>query len=265
MESNQLQNCISISDMPKITPSSKKCVTIYYFLDPFCNTCWTTDSAITKLQLEYGMYFTVRPIIFTTQKQSPYNMSKQEHYHLFLAMKAAALQGSRAHYRFVRCIKEMLYLQKNKRRTINQLICRAAQFAKLDLEAFKSDFSSKSVIRALQCDEKLQKEMMITHCPTLVFFSQYNEEHSLKVVGAQSYDTYIYLLEKMINDTIMPNEKPSLEDFFIQNGIVTSRDIAFIYDQPLTQVEKELKQLQLMQKIKKVKVNDTYIWKGTHL
>ncbi len=96
-----------------------------------------------------------------TEKLKPYSA--------FLAIKAAELQGPRAGHRFLRKLRESLFLMK-RNITDEQVLKQCAEEANLDLEAFDSDFHSASATKALQCDIQTTSEMDVEAVPTFVFF-----------------------------------------------------------------------------------------------
>src|SRR5699024_4703398 len=129
-----------------------------------------------------------------------------------------------------------------------------AKKAGLDIDEFKSDLYSLPARKAFLCDMKIADEMNVNQLPTLVFFSQIVEDHTVKISGIQTYDTYVYILKKMLKKDPFPTKKPPLEDFLKHYGMVSLKEVAIVYDWSLEEASLKLKQLKLMQIAKKVKV-----------
>ena len=60
------------------------------------------------------------------------------------------------------------------------------------------DFTSKNVLRSLQVDLYMAKEMEVDFAPTFVFFNENIEDEGLKVSGLYAYDVYVQILEELI-------------------------------------------------------------------
>ena len=272
MDFYSLGNKATMSNVSNSFPKfNYKPVIIYYFINPFCKRCWSIEPFIRKLVIEYGQFLTVRPIIShlyfyknsMLTNSTSLQVSNNDKTYIFLAIKAAALQGNKAHYDFLRNIQRNLFLPTVTDDSVEQMVIRSAENANIDVDEFKRDLLSYSAKKAYQCDGKLQREMNVSQFPTLVFFSQYIEDYSLKISGIQSYETYIYLLKQMIQHDIQPSNKPSMESFIEENKVVSPEEIAIIYDSSIPTVENKLKRLQLMRKVNRIKINQQHLWKTT--
>src|SRR5699024_3908701 len=83
-----------------------KPIIIYNFVDLTCSDCWSLEPYLKKLLIEYGMFFTVRPILchdtlhltkkdfITTSHLKHSNQSSEPN--PLLGVKAAGLQGNKA-------------------------------------------------------------------------------------------------------------------------------------------------------------------------
>src|SRR5690625_3157394 len=266
-----LENKATLSNVSNSFPKfNYKPVIIYYFVNPFCAKCWAIEPYIRKLVIEYGQFLTVRPIIshtykfnYTLQRNSTcLQVNDRDKIYIVLAIKAAALQGNKAHYDFLMNIQRNLFLPLDMNESVEQLVLRSAETENIDVDEFKRDLLSYSAKKAYQCDGKLQREMNVKQFPSLVFFSQHIEDYSLKISGIQSYETYIYLMKQMIHHEIQPSIKPSIESFIEENKVVSPKEMAIIYDSSVSFIEKQLKRLQLMRKVIRIKINNQYFWKS---
>ncbi|MFP7254606.1 dithiol-disulfide isomerase [Virgibacillus sp. 7505] len=260
-------------------PSSKKPVEIYVFIDPLCEDCWSLEPFLKKLTMEYGQYFTLRPIL--TGDYQPLVRERNEcsypktvlqpdnillnnavsfPWRTSLAIKAAELQGRKAGTRFLRTIQEALFLNKQDI-TADEILIECAKIAKLDLEEFREDMYSASAKKAFQCDVKLSKELEIDESPSIVFFNESEEDSGIKISGLYSYDVYVNVLHQMLQIDPQPAAKPPVEEFLSSYKFVGSREISLIYDWTNAQTEKEMKKLQLKQMVERIPIKHDTFWK----
>lgn len=244
-----------------------KPIVIYNFINLTCSTCWSLEPYLKKLLLEYGMFFTVRPVIaqntlhLIKHHSSNNNKSRINETKLnpLISVKAAGLQGNRAGSIFLRRVQEAFFVE-NKDIFNHDVLIECAEQAKLDIAEFKSDLNSLSSHKAFQCDKKIASEMDVNQLPTLVFFSQIIEEHTVKISGVQTYDTYVYILKKMLKKDPAPAEIPPLEQLLKHYNVVDINEIAIIYDLTVEEATLKLKELQLMQKVEQVNHNGQIFW-----
>ncbi|WP_082407025.1 ClpXP adapter SpxH family protein [Bacillus sp. JCM 19041] len=267
----------------------KKPIEIYTFIDPLCSECWAIEPILKKLQVEYGHYFKIRVLL--SGKLSVWNAcdlhtSKSKKlwlerfksstmacagdvefsnmdlhpYKAFLAIKAAELQGPKAGHRFLRKLRESLFLKK-KNVTDEETLKECALEADLDLEAFLSDLHSPSASKALQCDVQTTSEMDVDSVPTFVYFNGNSEDAGIKVSGQYPYHIYVQLLEDMLG--YKPNKaiQPELESFLKHYGFLATAEVATVLDISDEEAEKQLKSLMLQQKVEAVPFKYGTFWK----
>jgi len=258
----------------------KKPIEIYVFIDPLCPDSWLIEPYIRKLSVEYGRFFTIRPVISShpkvvgdntnmlrgpTHKQWRVNRSQISDNTLFfpsvsLAIKAAELQGKNAGRNFLRKVQENFFLKSENIADL-EILMQCAEDVALDMSEFKKDLHSASVQKAFQCDLKMSNEMDVKETPTIVFFSQFIEDQCIKLSGINTYDIYVFLLKRMLQSDPRPAKKPPIEEFLAYYDIIHNKELAIIYDMTLDETERTLKKLQLKQTVKKVfKKNETF-WK----
>lgn len=263
---------------------------MYVFVDPLCAECWSIEPYLKKLSLEYGRFFTTRPVIsnylmpmnsekFKTPRKlkeiwertaQRTGMSCDGNFWMensiaspwitSLAIKAAELQGKKAGRLFLRKVQEYLFLHKEDV-TDENVFLRCAGDAKLDLHEFQNDLNSATAKKALMADMKLTKEMEVDYIPTIVFFNQRIDEQGIKISGLYPYEIYVKVLCEVLQKHPIPSEKPSLEDFLAFYGTVASKEVAVVYDWSIAKAEKELKKLQLRQIVEKIPAKYGVFWK----
>ncbi|ASK60795.1 dithiol-disulfide isomerase [Virgibacillus phasianinus] len=283
-------NQSNTSAKSNVTDFVQKPIEIYVFVDPLCPECWSLEPYLKKLSVEYGRFFTIRPIIsghLNTLNKDKFDKPRKlkdiwdrtakrtgmscdgdiwtdnpvsSPWIASLAIKAAELQGKKAGKLFLRKIQESLFLQK-RNISDEDVLFEVAKQANVDLQEFKNDLYSSSAKKAFQCDLKLTKEMEVDYIPTIVFFNQVVEEQGIKISGLYPYDIYVKVLKQMLQQEPEPAERPSLEKFMAFYGIVGNKEISVVYDWTLAQTDKEMKKLQLKQIVKKIPVKYGSFWK----
>ncbi|WP_369413996.1 ClpXP adapter SpxH family protein [Aquibacillus saliphilus] len=268
----------------------KKKVEIYVFIDPLCPECWSLEPYLKKLTIEYGRFFTIRPILsgqLATLNKDKFDRPKQlkqiwektakrtgmscdgdlwienpisSPWIASIAIKAAELQGKKAGRRFLRKLQEYLFLNK-KDVSQEKVLMECAVDARLDIEEFKNDLYSNSARKALQCDLKLTKEMDVEYIPAMVFFNESEEEEGLKISGLYPYDIYVKVLKQMLQKDPSPANKPPIEDFLSHYDFVGTKEISVVYEWSIEKTEKEMKKLRLKQVVEKVPVKYGYFWR----
>lgn len=267
-----------------------KPIEIYVFTDPLCPECWALEPVLKKLYLEYGRYFKIRHVLsvnLTTlnvsKKTKPENIAEVwEHtasrsgmscdadiwfedpistpYAASIGVKAAELQGKHAGVRFLRKLQEMLFVEKQNT-TKEEVLIQIAKDINIDINEFEKDLHSDSASRAFQCDLKIMNEMEVEKSPTIVFFNENIEEEGLKVTGWYSYDIYVQILKDMIGEKLVPSKIPDLECFLKKYKFVASKEISVVYDMDEQEVDRQMKQLLLKQKVEVVPVKYGTFWR----
>ncbi|CDQ40635.1 ClpXP adapter SpxH family protein [Virgibacillus salexigens] len=268
----------------------QKPIEIYVFVDPLCPECWSLEPFLKKLSMEYGRFFTIRPIIsghLNTLNKDQFDRPRKikdiwektskrtgmccdgdlwlENPVSFpwiasLAIKAAELQGKKSGRIFLRKVQESAFLYKQDI-SDEEILYSCAKAANLDIEEFSTDLYSSSAKKAFQCDLKLTQEMEVDYIPTIVFFNQVTEEQGIKISGLYPYDIYVRVLREILEKQPIPSEKPTLEHFLSVFKTVSTKEIAVVYDWSIAKAEKEMKKLQLKQKVERIPVKYGDFWK----
>ncbi|WP_246055190.1 ClpXP adapter SpxH family protein [Pseudalkalibacillus caeni] len=272
-----------------------KPIEIYSFVDPLCPECWGLEPIIKKLQIEYGDYFTIRHLIggnlatlnsYRKKKKGINNhkdMAKKWEqtanrsgmscdgdlwfedpistpYGASIAVKAAELQGKRAGSRFLRKLREVVFLQKQNI-TKEEVLLHCAEDSGLDLHEFQKDLHSQGAIKAFQCDMKITYEMEVDELPTLVFFNENIDEEGIKVTGMYNYDVYVNILREMLKVDPTPDAPPPLEDFLKKYKFVATQEVAVVYGISSSLAESKMKALSLKQVVERIPVKYGTFWR----
>lgn len=268
----------------------KKPLEIYMFIDPLCPECWALEPILKKLHIEYGRYFSIKHVL--SGRIANLNVSKKKNYEIIaelwektasrsgmscdgslwlenpvaspyiasVAIKAAELQGRRAGIRFLRKVQEKLFIDKQNISHF-EVLKSCAKSAGLDVEEFISDFNSESSAKAFQCDLKITTEMEVQEIPTLVFFNENAEDEGIKITGSYPYEVYVQILEEMLSEQPVKNPPPPLETFLKYFKLVASKEIAVVYNMTISQVEREMKKLLLLQKVEQLPAKYGTFWR----
>lgn len=244
---------------------------LYVFIDPSCNQCWYLQSILRKLQIDYERYFSLRVILRTSlsslnltcnQKRIGESSCEEEVHPAFpsIAIKAAEFQGKRAGLRFTSKLFEYAYL---KERNINaySVLVEIAKSINLDVNEFINDFKSRQVHRSLQIDLYIAKEMEVEQAPTFVFFNENIEDAGLKVDGLYSYEIYEQILRELIDQSLLPDSPPPLEELFKRFDTLATKEIAEIYRISEKAAERELKKRLLQQEVERFTTKEVTLWR----
>lgn len=195
-----------------------KPVKIVYYTDPICSSCWGIEPQLRKLKLEYGDYIDIDYRMGGLLPDWSYNsggISKPAdvahhwdeaslHYEMpidgniwledpldssypsCIAVKAAQIQSKDKAVKFMRILREKVYLEK-KNIAKWENITEAAELAGLDLNKLKADYKGQAKSR-FQEDLAYGKKLGVRGFPTL-FFSDGNK-NQLTVYGSKPYASY---------------------------------------------------------------------------
>lgn len=245
-------------------------VELYVFIDPLCGDCWSLQPLLRKLQVEYDRYFTLRIVLRTSLPKMNLQCIEKNKDELAcekvhpsfpsIAVKTAEFQGKRAGFRFLSKMLEYSFL-KSRNVTSFSVLLEIAHKLNLDVDEFTRDFSSKNVLRSLQVDLYMAKEMEVDNAATFVFFNENIEDEGLKVSGLYDYEVYEQILEELIGGPILPDIPPPLEDLFQRFDTLSTKEIANIYSISEKSAERELKKRLLQQHVERVFFQDITLWR----
>lgn len=210
-------------------------LTVQYFTDPICSTCWIIQPALKKMSLEYGPLLDVKyymggllPSWDTCEGKikSPTDAARlwkdvNETYHMpidgdiwledplsssfppSIAVKAAQLQDDQIAILYLRRIREMLFLEKKNIMRWKYLEAAAADVG-LNLLAFAKAYHGRARI-AFQQDLQLARRLGVRSFPHLIFSNAAG--YTVRLKGHLYYED----LEKAILE-LNPYAKRSLID-----------------------------------------------------
>ncbi|WP_416151242.1 ClpXP adapter SpxH family protein [Salipaludibacillus sp. HK11] len=278
-----------------ITSQEKKPVEIYVFIDPLCPECWSLEPIIKKLLMEYSNYFTITTFIgneirtlnsirgkkhksLVQEMAQSYNETAcrtgmpcdgdvwlenimTTPYSAILAIKAAELQGKAIGSKYLRRVREALFLHKLNIAKEEVLMSCARKVSGMDVQEFSKDLHSEVATKSLQDDAKTTSEMDVESLPTLVFFNDDVNEPGLKVQGLYSYDVYVDIITEMIGKAPEKCPPMSIEQFIRFYSLVAEKEISVVFDKSMKDVHRDMKKLQIKQIVEEIQTKQGSLWR----
>ncbi|NBA86657.1 DsbA family protein [Emticicia sp. CRIBPO] len=240
-------------DVMKISADVKP-VKVIYFTDPICSSCWGIEPQLRKLKLEYGHIMDIEYRMGGLLPDWSYNsggISKPSdvahhwdevslHYDMpidgdvwledpldssyppSVAFKAAEIQDKDKAIRFLRIIREMVFLQK-KNITKWEHLAVAAQKSGLNAEQFKSDYEGKA--KALfKEDLALGQKLGVRGFPTMFFLDEKGNQEMVK--GTKPYALYEAPLLNLHPSVVKYDYETSWEYLFAKYPSLTAREFS---------------------------------------
>ncbi len=281
-----------ISDKYKAKKKAiEKPLTITYFTDPICSSCWVLQPLLRKLLLEYDDYIKIDyhmggllpswenfddkritkptdaaqlweeirgkekiPIDGDIWLEDPLMSS----YPPCIAFKAAQLQDKDKAIFFLRRLKEMLFMEKKNINNWENLE-RAALFCGLDAALLQKNMK-KEGIDDFKKDLAKANELNIRVFPTLIFERKGMESEILK--GLKTYEIIEQTILKYVPDAKKNINLPTPADLFKLYNNMTEKEFAFLLsiDQPAA--DAELEKLNHQGLIQKVSVKELAYWQS---
>ncbi|HVI45068.1 MAG TPA: ClpXP adapter SpxH family protein [Chitinophaga sp.] len=271
---------------------SRKPVTIVYFTDPICSTCWGIEPQLRKLKLEYGADVEVEYHMGGLLPDWSYNsggISKpsdvahhwdevSKHYNMpidgdvwledplpssyppSIAFKAAQLQDKDKAVKYLRILREMLFLEK-KNITRWEHLSRAALQAGLDAEQLKNDYEGHAAT-LFRSDLEMAKQWHVRGFPSVfITDGRGNKEF---IYGFKPYEVYTTAIEKISPTIRKAVYEKSWEHLFQQYPTLTTREFTELSDQTINQSEVLLEELLQRNELVRLSTKNGVLWKRKH-
>jgi len=271
---------------------SNKAVKLLYFTDPICSSCWGIEPQLRKLKQEYGDYFDIEyrmggllkswseyggsdvngpqsvaqhweeagayyqmPIDGDVWNEDPLHSS----YPPAIGFKAAQLQDTHKADRFLRRIKEMVFIEKKNIAKLENLL-QAAKDTGLDSHKFEDDFKHKAK-QLFEEDLSMAREWGVRGFPTIYFID--GDDNRFKVYGSKPYLVYEQALLKLVQGEVR-KEMPSSYDTILKGyDTVTLKEFAVFYNKSSEDAEAILNKLEQQKKVKRMALKAGSLWKVT--
>lgn len=277
-----------------VTPApSKPKIKAWYFTDPICSTCWSSQPQLRKLYLEYSEHLDIEYKMggllpswenfsrhgiqkpqdvaehweqVCSQYQMPMNKEiwledpLPSSYPPSIAFKAAQVQDTAKAILFLRRIREMLFLEKKN--IINRhYLQQAAYDAGLDTIQLMRDIDGCARQFFLE-DLALSQRINLTSLPTLYFsFSTEDKnEYNLKLEGFQPYTAYEEMIRQILPGVEKSTYDHSAEALFQEFHTMTLREFSFLRNEPESKSYLILKDLASRNLVRKFESDAGNIW-----
>lgn len=271
-----------------IPQSHHKLVTIIYYTDPICSSCWGIEPQLRKLKLEYGHCINIEYRMGGLLPDWSYNsggISKPadvaQHWDEMsvyydmpidgdvwledplhssfppsIAFKAAQMQDHEKAVLFLREIREMVFLQKVN---ITQWahLEEAARKVGLNAAQLKADYEGQAK-ELFNEDLTLAKELGVRGFPTMFFMD--DKGNSSFVYGSKPYPFYEVALLELAPNAIKSEHKKSWEDLFAKYPTLTAKEFSELSGIGRMDSEQLLNELAAAERLKKRTTKNGAIW-----
>jgi 2-polyprenyl-6-methoxyphenol hydroxylase-like FAD-dependent oxidoreductase/predicted DsbA family dithiol-disulfide isomerase len=263
-------------------------LTVNYFTDPICSTCWIIQPAWKKLLLEYGHCLDIRYVmggLLPSWKdckgriQSPSDAARHwkevaDAYSMpidagvwtedplsssfppSIAFKAAQLQDQQKAILFLRRIREMIFLEK-KNITKWRFLETAALEVGLDTARFRKDYTG-AARPAFEADLALATALDVVSFPTLTFANGAGEVVRLK--GYQHYTDFEQAVLQLAPSAVKVEIDRQPESLFRSFPTMVEQEFAILSNLMRKDARKLLQQLNREGYIDKVVSHQGVLW-----
>ncbi|MBW8682894.1 ClpXP adapter SpxH family protein [Chitinophaga rhizophila] len=270
------------------TVIENKPLKIIYFTDPICSSCWGIEPQLRKLKMEYGQYIEIEYRMGGLLPDWSYNsggISKpsdvahhwdevSHHYQMpidgdvwledplsssyppSIAFKAAQIQDEQLAVRFLRKIREMVFLEK-KNITRWEHLRHAAAATGLDTNRLKTDYETIAVTR-FQEDLAISRQYGVRGFPTM--FVTDNKGNRDMVYGSKPYAVFETSIRKLLPDAVKKQIDSGWQALFLQFRTLTTREFAELSGNSMQQSEIILEQLCQQQHLEKFSSKNGPLW-----
>ncbi len=239
-------------------------VKLIYYTDPICSACWAIEPELKKFKLEYGNYVAIEYKMggllpgwegFADKSNGIGKPSDVAHhwdevgeqtgmsidgdiwiedplsssFPPSIAFKAAQKQGEAFALRFLRKIREQVFLEK-KNITKEHFLVKAVEACGGNSVQFLADYHDESVIQSFHEEMQQGKTYGVRGFPTFIFIGKNGK--GFKISGMSGYANYILALEKALGKKVdaAPIHLTEL-DLLKQYNFLATKEIAFILSQ----------------------------------
>lgn len=268
-----------------------KPITLLYFTDPICSSCWGAEPQLRRLKAEYGHAIDIQyhmggllpgwevynsggiakpsdvaghwdevgphyrmPIIGDVWLEDPLPSS----YPPSIAFKAAELQDHKKALIFLRRLREQVLLEK-KNITKWPVIAEAALFAGLDTVRLHADFQGAAPAH-FQADLTLARSLGVRGFPTFLFSSATGARQL--VYGARPYAQFEAAVKALRPDAVAAPLPSAVEELFGVHASWCAEEVAVVLDIPHAQAEAQLKAAEDKGKLTAVHTRNGSVWRG---
>ncbi|HEY1047680.1 MAG TPA: DsbA family protein [Bacteroidia bacterium] len=276
-------------EMAEVEKASEKNIKIMYFTDPICSSCWGIEPQLRKLKLEYGNEIQIdyhmggllpdwsynsggiskpsdvaghwdevsayykMPIDGDVWLEDPLSSS----YPPSIAFKAAQIQNKKKALKFLRTIREMVFLEKKN-------ICKwehiktAAIANGLDADKLKTDMDAEGKL-SFESDLKLSRSLGVRGFPTLMFTDSTGKTEI--IYGFRPYQQFEQTLKKLKSDISKQTYDKSAEGLFKLYSSLTLQEFMTLSEMSEVESLKTLSSLTEKKILSELKTKNGSLWR----
>ncbi|MEM7654921.1 MAG: ClpXP adapter SpxH family protein [Bacteroidota bacterium] len=250
---------------------STKPIKVLYYTDPICSSCWGIEPQLRKLKLTYGHQMEIEyrmggllpdwsynsggisqpsdvahhwdevslkydmPIDGDVWLEDPLDSS----YPPSIAVKAAQMQDASKAVKFLRKLREYLFLQKNNI-TRWEWVERSAEAVGLDIVKLKADY--EDVAKELfQEDLALARQLRVRGFPSLFFTDQAGNTEF--VYGTRPYESYEQAIHKLFPEAKAAAYQTDWASLFAHYPTLTIKEFSVLAGMARAESEQMLNEL----------------------
>jgi predicted DsbA family dithiol-disulfide isomerase len=270
------------------TAATDKPVKVIYYTDPICSSCWGIEPQLRRLKLEYGnaveiayhmggllpdwsynsggiskpsdvahhwdevsTYYDM-PIDGDVWLEDPLSSS----YPPSIAFKAATLQDEAKAIKFLRVLREMVFLQK-KNITKWEHIAAAAEKAGLNVAQMKTDYEGRGK-ELFEADLAQGRSLGVRGFPTMIFSNGAGQQQV--VYGSKPYSAYEAAIAQLYPQRKTSNYSKNWKDLFAIYPTLTAREYAELSGTPRADAEKALQALEQQGYLNRLTTKNGSLW-----
>lgn len=271
-------------------------IQLVYYTDPICSSCWAIEPQLKKFALEYGDYVNIEHKMggllpgwkgFADKGNAisqPSDVAQHweevgqqtgmsidgdvwledpldSSFPPSIAYKAAQQQGEDFALRFLRRIREQVFLEK-KNITREEVLIEAINDCGGDSDKFTKDYHDPTTAQRFHEEKRMRKTYGVRGFPTFIFINR--EGKGYKISGSSGYENYVLALETALGKKVEPKPIKASEQSLLQShGMLATKELSVVLSQDEAQTFSNL--MQLAQAGNVVRVPHKYgdFWKVT--
>lgn len=268
---------------------TKDKITIIYYTDPICSSCWGIEAQLRKMKLEYGNSVEIdyrmggllpswdiynsggisKPsdVAGHWEEVSPYYKMPIEggvwltdplnsSYPPSIAFKAAQMQDKKKAVNYMRIIREMVFLDKLNI-TKSEHLEKAAEMAGLDVAQWKEDYESKAQIE-FKKDLDLGRQLGVRGFPTLIFTK---DDEILDILyGFKPYTDFERRITKISPDAKKQEYSTEPDQLFAVYPTLTTQEFAVLSNISFDKAFDTLQKLTEANRVSRKKYKNGDLW-----
>lgn len=272
-------------------PAENRPLRIVYVTDPICSSCWGIEPQLRKLKLEYGSIFEMQycmgGLLPSWDYFSSGGISKPSdvaghwdaasaHYEMpidgdvwledplsssyppSIAVKAAQIQDQEKAIRFLRKIREMLFLEK-RNITRWEYLLEAAISVGLDAIKFEQDFAQPAK-RLFEDDLNLSKGLGVRGFPTLFITDRTNNQ--IVLYGYRPYEQFEQAILSLCSDAKKIEFDRSSNGLFNHYSTLTTKEFALLTGTGYESAQQYLTKLMYQGRVENQHTKNGDLWFG---